>query len=152
MALKYDSTCSMKPWVIIYYLLGDSWNYMPPIFVPSSAKRTTTQVLVIAKINGRKHFFWETMFVISSVPTRNYLFKVSNWNTRIRCENCSRLRMKAFQISRNPMNESTRNFCVGVYFRLWFWLFTSGFDSTWPAAHLSFYPLHFIEFACWKNN
>ena len=38
--------------------------------------------------------FWEALFVISSVPARNYLFKVSNWSTRIRCENCSRLRMK----------------------------------------------------------
>ena len=27
----------------------------------------------------------------------NCLFKVSNWSTRIRCENCSRLRMKAVE-------------------------------------------------------
>ena len=74
-------------------LLGDSWNYMPPIVVPSSAKHIATQVLV----NGRKDFFWEASFVMSSVPTRNYLFKVSNWNTRIRCENCSRLRMKTLE-------------------------------------------------------
>ena len=73
-------------------LPGDSWNYMPPILVPCSAKRITTQILVIAKLNGRKYFFWEILFVMPSVPTRNYLFKVSNWNTRIECENCSRWR------------------------------------------------------------
>ena len=37
-------------------LLGDSRNYMPPILVPSSAKRIATQILVIAKLNGRKDF------------------------------------------------------------------------------------------------
>ena len=36
--------------------LGDSWNYMPPIFVLSFAKSTATQNLVIAKLNGRKKF------------------------------------------------------------------------------------------------
>ena len=39
---------------MIYYILGDSWLYMPPILVLSSAKRITTQILVIAKLNGRK--------------------------------------------------------------------------------------------------
>ena len=29
---------------------------MPPIFVPSSAKRIATQMLVIEKLNGRKDF------------------------------------------------------------------------------------------------
>ena len=83
---------------MILYILGDSWNYMPPILVPSSAKRFTIQILVIAKLNGRKYIFFERLcFVILSVPTRNYLFKVSNWNTRIRCENCSRLRMKTLE-------------------------------------------------------
>ena len=37
-------------------LLGDSRNYMPPILVPSSAKRIATQVVVTAKLNGRKDF------------------------------------------------------------------------------------------------
>ena len=32
--------------------------------------------------------------MISSVPAMNYLFKGSNWSTRIRFKNCSRLRMK----------------------------------------------------------
>ena len=29
---------------------------MPPILVPSSTKRIATQILVIAKLNGRKDF------------------------------------------------------------------------------------------------
>ena len=72
-------------------LPGNSWNYMPPILVPSSAKRITTQSLVIAKLNR------QDLFVTSSFPTRNYLFKVSNWNTRIRCQNCSILGMKTLE-------------------------------------------------------
>ena len=40
----------------LIYLLGDSWNYMPPILVSSSAKHTVTQVLVIAKLNRRTNF------------------------------------------------------------------------------------------------
>ena len=34
--------------------LGDNRNYMPPILVLSSAKRIATQIVVIAKLNGRK--------------------------------------------------------------------------------------------------
>ena len=37
-------------------LLRDSRNYMPHILVPSSAKRIATQILIIAKLNGRKDF------------------------------------------------------------------------------------------------
>ena len=37
-------------------LLEDSRNYMPPILVPSSAKRIATQILVIAKLNEREDF------------------------------------------------------------------------------------------------
>ena len=37
-------------------LLGDSRNYMSAILVPSSPKRIATQILVIAKLNGKKHF------------------------------------------------------------------------------------------------
>ena len=36
--------------------LGDSRNYMPPILVPSSAKRIATQIVVMAKVNERKDF------------------------------------------------------------------------------------------------
>ena len=37
-------------------LLGDSRNYMPPILVPSTAKRIATHIVVISKLNGRKDF------------------------------------------------------------------------------------------------
>ena len=37
-------------------LIGDSRNYVPPILVPSTAKRIATQILVIAKLNRRKDF------------------------------------------------------------------------------------------------
>ena len=69
---------------------------MPPILVPSSAKRIATQILIIAKLNCKK-LVLEALFVISSVPARKYLFKVSNWSARIRCENYSRLRMKTLE-------------------------------------------------------
>ena len=38
------------------YILGDSRSYMGPILVSSSPKRISTQILVIAKLNGRKDF------------------------------------------------------------------------------------------------
>ena len=41
--------------------------------------------------------FWEALFLISSLPARNYLFKVTNWSTNRRCENYSRLRMKTLE-------------------------------------------------------
>ena len=77
-------------------LLGDSRNYMLPILVPSSAKRIASQILVIVKSNGRKDFILRVSF--SFVPARNYLFKVSNLSTRIRCESCSILRMSMLTI------------------------------------------------------
>ena len=40
----------------IFHILGDSRNYMPPILVPYSAKRISTQILLIAKLNGRNVF------------------------------------------------------------------------------------------------
>ena len=43
-----------KPMFLV--ILVDSWNYMPPILVPSSAKRIATQMLVTEKFNGRKYF------------------------------------------------------------------------------------------------
>ena len=47
-------------------LLGDSRNYMPPIVVPFSAKRIAIQILVIAKLNGRKHFILR-VFVFDTI-------------------------------------------------------------------------------------
>ena len=69
---------------------------MPPILVPSSARRIASQILVIVKLNGRKDFILRVLF--SFVPARNYLFKVSNLSTRIRCESCSTLRMSMLTI------------------------------------------------------
>ena len=45
---------SVRFWV--HELIGDSRNYMPPILVPSSAKRIATKILAIAKLNERKDF------------------------------------------------------------------------------------------------
>ena len=38
------------------YSLGDSRNDMTLILIPSSTKRIVWQILVIAKLNGRKDF------------------------------------------------------------------------------------------------
>ena len=38
------------------YKLGNSQNYIPPNFVPSTAICIATQIVVIAKLNGRKDF------------------------------------------------------------------------------------------------
>ena len=72
---------------------------MPPILVPSSAKRIATQIFVTAKSKGRKDFILRGFVcdVIRPYTRNNYLFKVSNWNTRIKCEKCSRLRMKTLE-------------------------------------------------------
>ena len=78
-------------------ILGDSWNYILPILVPSSTKRIATQISKIAKLNGRKKFILR-VFVILLVPARNYLFKVSNLSTGIRCESYSILRMSMLTI------------------------------------------------------
>ena len=78
-------------------ILGDSWNYISSILVPSFAKRITTYILVTAKLNRRKDFILRGFFVLSSVSTRNYLFKVSNWITKVTCEDCSRLRIKTLE-------------------------------------------------------
>ena len=43
---------------------------------------------------GENILFSEALFVISSVPERNYLFKVSYSSTKIWCENCWGLNMK----------------------------------------------------------
>ena len=58
-----------------YYKLGDSWNYMPPIFVPSSAKRISTRISVIAKLSGRKDFilrgfFYDTIRLSKELPVQ----------------------------------------------------------------------------------
>ena len=47
---------SLMEIVLNITILGDSRNYIPPILVPSSAKRIATQIVVIAKLNGRNYF------------------------------------------------------------------------------------------------
>ena len=71
---------------------------MPPILVPSSAKRIATQIVVIAKLNGRKDFILRDFVVMSFVAARNYLFKVSTLSTTIRRERCSILRIAMLTI------------------------------------------------------
>ena len=45
--------------------LGDSWNYMPPILVSSSANRIATQSLVTTILNRRKDFIlWGSVYDI----------------------------------------------------------------------------------------
>ena len=56
----------------LYKILGDSRNYMPSILVGSSAKRIATQILVIAKLNGRKDFTWR-VFVCDIIRTSKEL-------------------------------------------------------------------------------
>ena len=68
---------------------------MTPILVPS-AKCIATQILVIA------NWKWEKIILKGFIcdiirPSKDYLFKVSNWSTRISCENYLRLRMKRIE-------------------------------------------------------
>ena len=37
-------------------ILGNSWNYIPPILFPCSAKHIATQILVTPELNRRKDF------------------------------------------------------------------------------------------------
>ena len=50
---------------------------MPPILVSSSAKRVATQILVTAKLNGKKGFIL-SFFICDIIRPNNYLFKISN--------------------------------------------------------------------------
>ena len=90
-ATSYIDFCTMITYT--------SWNYMPPILVSSSVKCIASQISVIAKLNGKKIIV--RGFVCDIIrPCKELfkdLFKVSNWSTRIRCENCSRLRIKTLE-------------------------------------------------------
>ena len=65
---------------------------MLPILVPSSAKHLAIQILVIAKSNGRKYF---DRLCLRYHPSQQGI--TCSTEARIRCENCSRLRMKTLQ-------------------------------------------------------
>ena len=70
---------------------------MPPILVPSSAKRIATQILVIAKLNGRKDFILRGFVCNIIRPYKELTVQSQLLKHRIRCENCSRLRMKTLE-------------------------------------------------------
>ena len=65
-------TLKQRQSVLCKKILGDSQNYMPPILVPSSAKRIKTQISVIAKLNGRKDFILR-IFVCDIIRPSNEL-------------------------------------------------------------------------------
>ena len=71
----------------------------------------TTQILVVTKLDVKKDFILKGLILLSSVPARNLLFRVSNWGTRIRYENCSRLRIKTL----NDIND------VVLVSNYWLW-------------------------------
>ena len=58
MASHYYITFFEILWLI---KLGNSWNYMPPILVPSSTKRIATQILVILKLYEREDFIFRSL-------------------------------------------------------------------------------------------
>ena len=87
-------TRSIKFYAFHYQVLGDSWNYIPPILVSSSAKRIATQILVIAKLNEREDFILRGFVYDIISPYKELPIQSCNWSTRINGENCSRLRMK----------------------------------------------------------
>ena len=65
---------------------------MPPILFPSSDKRIATQILVTAKLNEKEDFILRGFVCdITICP------KLETEGTRIKCENCSRLRMKTLE-------------------------------------------------------
>ena len=58
------------------FLLGDSRNYMSPILVLSSAKCIAIQILVLAKLNGRKDFIlrgfiWDIIRLSKELPVQS---------------------------------------------------------------------------------
>ena len=54
------------------------------------------QILVIAKLNGRKNLIIRGCVFEMILPGKQ-LLKVSNLITKIKCKNCSRLQMKTLE-------------------------------------------------------
>ena len=69
---------------------------MPPILVPYSAKHIAIQILVHEQENGIVLAMRDCVYDMIFLAV-NYLFKVRNWSTRIRCEKLSGLRMKTLK-------------------------------------------------------
>ena len=90
---------------MIYYILGDSWLYMPPILVLSSAKRITTQILVIAKLNGRKDlvlrgYVYDVILLSKQLSVQSLKMKLKNqvWKLfKIRMKTLLLLTVNMFQ-------------------------------------------------------
>ena len=70
---------------------------MPPILVPSSAKRIA-QIVIIAKLNGRKGFILKGFVCDVIRPSKELPVQVNNLSTRIKCESCSVLRRSMLTI------------------------------------------------------
>ena len=51
---------------------------MPPLLIPSSAKRFAKQIFGIAKLNGRKDLVLSGCVYDMIFPSSNYLFKLSS--------------------------------------------------------------------------
>ena len=58
-------------------ILGDSWNYMSPILVSSSAKRIATQNTNVSnwKINWEKRFYFKRLFCDIIHPSKGLSFQ-----------------------------------------------------------------------------
>ena len=110
-------------WCVLYYKLGDSQNYMPPILVPSSAKCIATQTLIIGCCEHISNF----VLIVDFEQAKRCLVQIEKTNTFI-----NKLRLNLYH--HNPTGESVRNFCEGVYFRRWFWLKRCSSHSKWPAV------------------
>ena len=99
----------------------DIWNNMPPFLVFSYAKSIAIKFWQLQNKIEEKILIWKALFVIPSIPTRNYLFKVSNWSKRITRENCSRLGKKPLE----QCQWRRSRVCIGLYFKLsanyWLW-------------------------------
>ena len=67
---------------------------MPPILVPSSAKRIAAQMLVTEELNGRKDFILRGFACDIILPNKELPVQKSYPSKGIRCGNCSGLRIK----------------------------------------------------------
>ena len=95
---KYSKHTKSLFFSLSFCTLRDSRNYMPPILIPASAKCITTQVLVIAKLNGRKYFILRGFICDIIRPSKELPVQSCNLSTRITCESCLILKMSMLTI------------------------------------------------------
>ena len=60
----------MISYLEVWFILGDSRNYMTSILVPSSDERIATQVLVITELNGKKDFILRVFVCDIILPSK----------------------------------------------------------------------------------